>query len=66
MIRPGLTGERLSALFLLGLVLLLPPLIGLFDKPVLVAGIPLLYLSVRCLGWIDPADAGGRAASGRG
>ncbi|MEZ5788998.1 MAG: hypothetical protein R3D62_21490 [Xanthobacteraceae bacterium] len=44
MIRRGLTGERLSALFLLGLVLLLPPLIGVFDKPVLVAGIPLLYL----------------------
>lgn len=44
MVRRGLTGERLSALFLLGLVLLLPPLIGVFDKPVLVASIPLLYL----------------------
>jgi hypothetical protein len=44
MVRQGLTGERLLALFLLGLVLLLPPLIGVFDKPVLIGGIPLLYL----------------------
>lgn len=44
MVRQGLTGERLLALFLLGLVLLLPPLIGVFDKPVLLGGIPLLYL----------------------
>lgn len=44
MVRRGLTGERLSALFLLGLVLLLPPLIGVFDSAVLVGGIPRLYL----------------------
>ena len=44
MVRRGMTGERLWALFFLGLVLLLPPLIGVFDKAVLVGGIPLLYL----------------------
>jgi hypothetical protein len=44
MVRQGSTWERLWALFLLGLVLLLPPLLGVFDKPVLVRGIPLLYL----------------------
>lgn len=44
MVRQGSTGERLWALFLLGLVLLLPPLISVFDKPVLVGGTPLLYL----------------------
>lgn len=44
MVRRGLTGERLWAVFLLGLVLLLPPLISVFDKPLLIGGIPLLYL----------------------
>lgn len=44
MIRQGLTGERLWALFVLGLVLLLPPLINAFNKPLLICGIPLLYL----------------------
>ena len=42
--RQGLVGERLIGLFLLGLVLLTPPLIGAFDRAVLVRGIPLLYL----------------------
>lgn len=41
--RQGLTRERSSGLFLLGLLLLTPPLIGAFDTVALVAGIPLLY-----------------------
>ena len=44
MIRRGLTSERLIALFLFGLLLFMPPLIGVFDKVHLVGGIPVLYL----------------------
>jgi len=44
MVRRGLTSERLIGLFLFGLLLFMPPLIGVFDRPYLVAGIPLLYL----------------------
>jgi hypothetical protein len=44
MARHGLTGERLFALFLLGALLFTPPWLGVFDRPRLVAGIPLLYL----------------------
>jgi hypothetical protein len=42
--RRGLTGERLIGLFLFGLLLLTPPLIGAFDKATFVGGIPPLYL----------------------
>ena len=38
------TGERLIGLFLFGLLLFMPPLIGVFDKAHLVGGIPTLYL----------------------
>ncbi len=44
MARHGLTGERLFALFLLGALLFTPPWLGVFDRPRLVAGTPLLYL----------------------
>jgi hypothetical protein len=44
MIRRGLTSERLIGLFLFGLLLFSPPLIGVFDKARLVGGIPVLYL----------------------
>jgi len=44
MIRRGLTSERLIGLFLFGLLLFTPPLIGVFDKAYLVGGIPALYL----------------------
>lgn len=44
MIRQGLTSERLIGLFLFGLLLFTPPLIGVFDKADLVGGIPVLYL----------------------
>lgn len=44
MIRRGLTSERLIGLFLFGMLLFMPPLIGVFDRSSLVGGIPLLYL----------------------
>jgi hypothetical protein len=42
--RPGLGAERLIGLFLIGAVGFSPPVLTLFNKPILVAGIPLLYL----------------------
>jgi hypothetical protein len=39
-----LTGDRLVGVFLLGLLLFMPPLIGAFDVRGLLVGIPLLYL----------------------
>lgn len=38
------TSDHLIALFLLGLVLLLPPILLVFNRPVRVIGIPILYL----------------------
>ncbi|MGQ0681943.1 hypothetical protein [Bradyrhizobium sp.] len=42
--RQGLIAERLIGLFLFGLVLLTPPLIGAFDKATFMGRIPPLYL----------------------
>jgi hypothetical protein len=39
-----IAGERLVALFILGLLLLSPPFVLIFDTPSEVAGIPVLYL----------------------
>jgi hypothetical protein len=39
----GLTG-RLAGIFLLGLALFNPPLLSVFNAPVFVMGVPLLYL----------------------
>ncbi len=36
--------ERQAALFLLGVLMLVPPLLIVFDKPVRAGGIPVLYL----------------------
>ena len=44
--RKGMTGQRLAAVFLLGCVLLNYPLLFLFNRPVRLFGIPLLYLYV--------------------
>jgi len=44
MIRNNRTNERLVALFLLGTVLLVPPVLLVFNRPVRVLGIPTLYL----------------------
>ena len=44
MSRPGLTHERLIAVFLFGVLLFTPPFIGIFNNPQLIFGIPNLYL----------------------
>ncbi len=46
MIRPGLKGPRLAALFLLGFLLFNYPLLNLFARPEDVLGIPLLFAYV--------------------
>ncbi len=42
--RSTLTRQRLTVVFLIGVLLLFSPLIQLFDRPVTWQGIPLLYL----------------------
>ena len=44
MIRPSIKGQRLVALFLLGLLLFNYPLLDLFAGPGLLLGIPALYV----------------------
>jgi hypothetical protein len=46
MIRPSVKGQRLVALFLLGLLLLNYPLLNLFANTNHILGIPLLYAYV--------------------
>ena len=46
MIRPGIKGQRLAALTLLGLLLFNYPLLELFAGPGELFGIPVLYLYV--------------------
>ena len=46
MIRPSIKGQRLVALFLLGVMLLNYPLLNLFVAPTQVLGIPVLYAYV--------------------
>jgi hypothetical protein len=46
MIRPSIKGQRLVALFLLGVLLLNYPLLNLFSGPSHVLGIPVLYAYV--------------------
>ena len=46
MIRPSVKGQRLVALFLLGLLLFNYPLLDLFAGPGRVFGIPILYVYV--------------------
>jgi hypothetical protein len=43
MMPTDLTGTRLAAVFLLGVVLLNFPVLAIFARPVEVAGVPLLY-----------------------
>ena len=40
------THERLLALFMLGVLLLLPPLLLIFNRPARILGIPALYLYI--------------------
>ena len=44
MSRPGLTHERLFAVFLLGVVMFTPPFLGIFNSRALVLGVPVLAL----------------------
>ena len=44
MSRPSVTGEGLFFLFLLGVFLFNPPLLSIFDIPLQVFGVPLLYI----------------------
>jgi hypothetical protein len=46
MIRPAIKGQRLVALFLLGLLLFNYPLLDLFAGPGQLLGVPLLYVYV--------------------
>ena len=43
MARPGRRGERLAGVFLLGCLLFNFPLLGLFNVPATVFGVPLVY-----------------------
>jgi hypothetical membrane protein len=43
MARPKRISERLVALFLLGVVLMFPPLLGVFNQQLRPFGLPLLY-----------------------
>ena len=45
---PSLKGQRLAALFLLGVLLFNYPLLQLFAHDGMVLGLPLLYLYVFC------------------
>ena len=47
--RSILTGQRLVAVFLFGCVLFNYPLFALFNKPLKVFGIPLLYFYIFCV-----------------
>jgi len=42
--RSGLAGERVVALFILGILLFSPPFLFIFDQAILIAGIPVLFL----------------------
>ncbi len=44
MTRDKINGRRLVGLFLLGMLLFNFPLLSLFNRPILVLGIPVLYL----------------------
>ena len=44
MIRSGIDGQRLIALFLLGSLAFSPPLLSIFSVDGMVSGIPVLYL----------------------
>lgn len=54
MMRKGLAGQRLVAVFIVGVLLFNYPLMSLFDRPVTVFGLPLLhvYLFLAWLGLI--------------
>jgi hypothetical protein len=74
MSRPGPTGERLVALFILGVVLFNPPFLSIFNRSAHLFGVPLLYLYL-VLAWallialtgllVERAEEGGESVSPR-
>ncbi|WP_407277609.1 hypothetical protein U5817_13160 [Aromatoleum evansii] len=42
--RPNIKMYRLAALFILGVLLFNHPLLGLFNRPVLIGDVPILYV----------------------
>lgn len=67
--------QQLIALFALGVVLFTHPVLSLFDRPVAVLGVPLLYaylfaawaLVIGLMAWAvehRPAEPGGRTRGG--
>ena len=52
MTRDNIIGRRLAGLFLLGLLLFNFPLLCLFNRPVMVVGVPLLYLYLFVAWWV--------------
>jgi hypothetical protein len=44
--RSGMRGQRLAAIFMAGCILLNYPILSLFTRPRVIAGIPLLYAYV--------------------
>lgn len=64
--RKGLAGQRLVAVFIAGVLLLNFPLLSLFDRPIILFGLPLLHVYlflvwgalIFAVGWI--AERGAR------
>ena len=52
MTRDKINGRRLGGLFLLGAMLFNFPLLYLFNRPILVLGIPVLYLYLFSVWWL--------------
>ncbi|ENO89621.1 hypothetical protein [Thauera linaloolentis] len=60
MMRKGLAGQRLVAVFIAGVLLLNFPLLSLFDRPLSLFGLPLLHVYlfavwgglIAAVGWI--------------
>lgn len=46
MYKPNIKSQRLAALFVLGCLLFNYPLLALFNRPILLGSIPLLYVYV--------------------
>ena len=49
--RPNIKLHRLAALFILGALLFNYPLLALFNRPVLLGGVPVLYVYVNAA-WV--------------
>jgi len=61
--KTGNAGERSAALFLLGLVLLLPPILGIFSIDLLIFGVPVLFAYLFFTWGVLIALAAGTVAS---